>query len=66
MCRVFVNADPELYTSTTRSIRLHGVSTSLRLISVAASGGDHSERALSFDPLAALGHEPSYEQARPA
>lgn len=31
MCRMFVNADPELYTSYTRSIRLHGVSTSLRL-----------------------------------
>jgi predicted DNA-binding ribbon-helix-helix protein len=31
MCGMFVNADPELYTSYTRSIRLHGVSTSLRL-----------------------------------
>jgi predicted DNA-binding ribbon-helix-helix protein len=31
MCRMFINADPELYTSYTRSIRLHGVSTSLRL-----------------------------------
>src|ERR1700739_936066 len=31
MCSVFVNADPELYSPYTRSIRLHGVSTSLRL-----------------------------------
>lgn len=31
MCSVFVTADPELYSSYTRSIRLHGVSTSLRL-----------------------------------
>jgi predicted DNA-binding ribbon-helix-helix protein len=31
MCGMFVDADPELYTSYTRSIRLHGVSTSLRL-----------------------------------
>ncbi|HEU0204910.1 MAG TPA: ribbon-helix-helix domain-containing protein [Burkholderiaceae bacterium] len=31
MCKLFVNADPDLYTFQTRSIRLHGVATSLRL-----------------------------------
>lgn len=31
MCRVFIGADPELYASRTRSIRLGGVATSLRL-----------------------------------
>ena len=31
MCQVFINADPELYTTRSRSIRLHGVATSLRL-----------------------------------
>jgi len=31
MCSVFVTADPELYSSYTRSIRFAGVSTSLRL-----------------------------------
>ena len=31
MCQVFINADPELYATRSRSIRLHGVATSLRL-----------------------------------
>ncbi len=31
MCEIFISADPELYQTRTRSLRLHGVSTSLRL-----------------------------------
>lgn len=31
MCRIFVSADPALYTPVARSIRLSGVATSLRL-----------------------------------
>lgn len=31
MCKIFVNAAPELYESRTRSVRLHGVVTSIRL-----------------------------------
>lgn len=31
MCEVFVSANPESYESRTRSIRLHGVITSVRL-----------------------------------
>lgn len=31
MCKIFVRADPILYDTTTRSLRLHGVVTSLRL-----------------------------------
>jgi predicted DNA-binding ribbon-helix-helix protein len=31
MCQVFVNADPHLYQSRARSVRLHGVATSIRL-----------------------------------
>jgi predicted DNA-binding ribbon-helix-helix protein len=31
MCKIFINADPELYRSRARSLRLHGVSTSIRL-----------------------------------
>jgi predicted DNA-binding ribbon-helix-helix protein len=31
MCKVFINADPQLYEFQARSIRLHGVATSLRL-----------------------------------
>lgn len=31
MCRVFIDADPELFKSRSRSLRLHGVATSLRL-----------------------------------
>lgn len=31
MCRIFVSADPKLYETRTRSLRLHGVSTSIRL-----------------------------------
>ncbi len=34
MCQIFTSADPELYTSRARSIRLHGVATSLRLENV--------------------------------
>lgn len=31
MCRIFVCADPALYETCTRSLRLHGVVTSIRL-----------------------------------
>lgn len=31
MCQIFINADPELWSSRTHSLRLHGVATSLRL-----------------------------------
>lgn len=31
MCEVFINADPHSYDSRTRSVRLHGVVTSIRL-----------------------------------
>lgn len=31
MCQIFVRANPQSYESTTRSIRLHGVVTSVRL-----------------------------------
>ncbi len=31
MCEIFISADPYLYEMRTRSLRLHGVSTSIRL-----------------------------------
>jgi len=31
MCQVFVSADPHLYQSRARSVRLHGLATSIRL-----------------------------------
>lgn len=31
MCRIFISADPDLYRNRSRSLRLHGVATSLRL-----------------------------------
>lgn len=31
MCQIFINANPDLYAGRSRSIRLHGVATSLRL-----------------------------------
>lgn len=31
MCKIFVSADPKSYESRTRSVRLHGVVTSIRL-----------------------------------
>jgi predicted DNA-binding ribbon-helix-helix protein len=31
MCEVFISADPQLYESRARSVRLHGVATSIRL-----------------------------------
>lgn len=31
MCQVFVSADPGLYSSRARSVRLHGVATSIKL-----------------------------------
>jgi|SRR5690606_2549549 predicted DNA-binding ribbon-helix-helix protein len=34
MCQIFTSADPQLYASRARSIRLHGVATSLRLENV--------------------------------
>ena len=34
MCRLFVGADPDLWTSQTRSIRMDGMATSVRLESM--------------------------------
>lgn len=34
MCEIFVKADPELYEYRSRSVRIHGVVTSLRLESM--------------------------------
>ena len=31
MCEIFISADPDSYASRTRSVRLHGVVTSIRL-----------------------------------
>lgn len=31
MCQIFINADPELWRAKARSLRLHGVATSVRL-----------------------------------
>ena len=31
MCKVFISADPQLWAHKARSIRLHGVATSIRL-----------------------------------
>ena len=31
MCEIFINTDPQRYESRTRAVRLHGVSTSIRL-----------------------------------
>lgn len=31
MCKIFISADPHSYESRTRSVRLHGVATSIRL-----------------------------------
>jgi predicted DNA-binding ribbon-helix-helix protein len=31
MCKIFVTTDPDLYRSRSRSLRLHGVATSIRL-----------------------------------
>jgi len=31
MCQIFVHANPQSYEATTRSVRLHGVVTSIRL-----------------------------------
>ena len=31
MCQVFISADPQLYENRARSLRLHGVATSVRL-----------------------------------
>ncbi|MGR4870486.1 ribbon-helix-helix domain-containing protein [Variovorax sp. LARHSF232] len=31
MCEIFISADPQSYESRTRSVRLHGVVTSIRL-----------------------------------
>lgn len=31
MCKLFINADPKLWTSTSRSLRIDGVVTSIRL-----------------------------------
>jgi predicted DNA-binding ribbon-helix-helix protein len=44
MCEIFISADPESYESRTRSVRLHGVITSIRL------------ENLHWDVLAEIGH----------
>ena len=31
MCEIFISTDPQRYESRTRAVRLHGVSTSIRL-----------------------------------
>jgi predicted DNA-binding ribbon-helix-helix protein len=31
MCQIFIGADPDLYRTRSRSLRLHGVATSIRL-----------------------------------
>ena len=31
MCKIFINADPDLWSPQTHSLRLHGVATSVRL-----------------------------------
>jgi predicted DNA-binding ribbon-helix-helix protein len=31
MCKIFISADPAFYETSTRSVRLHGVVTSIRL-----------------------------------
>lgn len=31
MCKIFISADPDLYRTRSRSMRLHGVATSIRL-----------------------------------
>ena len=31
MCKIFISADPSLYESRARSVRLHGVATSIKL-----------------------------------
>lgn len=31
MCQIFISADPDLYRSRSRSLRLHGMATSIRL-----------------------------------
>jgi predicted DNA-binding ribbon-helix-helix protein len=31
MCKIFISADPDLYRGRSRSLRLHGVATSIRL-----------------------------------
>jgi predicted DNA-binding ribbon-helix-helix protein len=31
MCQIFINADPALYATRSRSLRVHGMSTSIRL-----------------------------------
>jgi len=51
MCKIFIGADPTLYDTSTRSIRLHGVVTSIRLEtlfwSVLAEIGRRDEMSLS-------------------
>ena len=34
MCQIFISADPRLYVSRSRSLRLHGLATSIRLESL--------------------------------
>jgi predicted DNA-binding ribbon-helix-helix protein len=51
MCKIFISADPALYETSTRSIRLHGVVTSIRLEalfwSVLAEIGRRDDMSLS-------------------
>jgi predicted DNA-binding ribbon-helix-helix protein len=51
MCKIFIGADPTFYDTSTRSIRLHGVVTSIRLEtlfwSVLAEIGRRDDMSLS-------------------
>jgi predicted DNA-binding ribbon-helix-helix protein len=51
MCKIFIGADPAFYDTSTRSIRLHGVVTSIRLEtlswSVLAEIGRRDDMSLS-------------------
>lgn len=51
MCKIFISADPALYETSTRSVRLHGVVTSIRLEalfwSVLAEIGRRDDMSLS-------------------
>jgi predicted DNA-binding ribbon-helix-helix protein len=51
MCKIFIGADPAFYETSTRSVRLHGVVTSIRLEalfwSVLAEIGRRDDMSLS-------------------
>ena len=53
MCQIFVRANAQSYEATTRSIRLHGVVTSVRLENLAQRDAMHVPQLLSklYDEL---------------